>query len=602
MSGLDAYLDVEERESRKIQPDNLRRLIHEILRHSGPLAGGFAMIGVATFAGLMEPRLFGYAIDEAIVPKRWDRLQELGALFFGVVCLRVIGTIGQGYLFELLGQRVMQDLRCQLFDHLQRLPLSVYDKNPAGRLLTRVTNDTAALGEMFSAGFVSMASNVLMVIGILGWMISMDAKLGLIASSVFPLLVIVSAYFSRKLKVSYREARSKLSALNAFLAENLLGMRVVHLFNRQALHFERFQRLNQWYADAQISTVRVFAFFQPSITLAQGLSMALIVWYGGMDAHSGRIPLGVLVAYFSFVLTLFQPVREIADKWNVFLSGMASAERIFSILSWPTELSRAESSEPAKRLAELRGHIVFENVWFAYEGEHWILKDFSLEILPGQKVGIVGHTGAGKTTLISLLMRFYEPQKGRILVDGKDIRSYDRRELRASIGIIQQDVFVFSGTFEDNVTFWGTSPEGDPLRQLGFSDELSARARSGAKLEERGSNLSMGEKQVLAFARTRAADPRIWILDEATANMDSATEERLQRALAESSRGLTAILIAHRLATVKTADLIVVLHKGVILEKGTHAELLGRDGLYARLYRYQASELLSGIPVAQPTA
>ncbi len=583
VAGLEAYLDVEEREQRKIQKGTLGRLILQILRHPGPLGGGLALVLLGTAATLLEPRLFGYAIDAAIVPRNWVRLMQLTRLYALTVLVRLGAMMGQAYLFELLGQRVTHELRTQLFSHLQRLPVSVFDRNPAGRLMTRVTNDVASLGEMFTAGFVSIISNALTVLGILAWLLVLDLRLGLIAASVFPLLLGLSVYFSLRLRVSYREARSKLSALNAFLAENIFGMRVVHLFNRIERHLERFGRLNQWYADAQMATVRIFALFQPSITVASGLSIALVIAFGGRMALDGSLKVGVLVAFFSYVMSLFQPVRELADKWNIFLSGMASAERIYSILDWETELKDDESRLPAEPY-ELRGHIVFEAVWFAYNGapgaEHWVLQDFNLEILPGQRVGVVGHTGAGKTTLISLLMRFYEPQKGRILIDGRDIREYDKRRLRASIGIVQQDVFVFSGSMDDNITFWGTTP--DPR------DELSElKLRDAGELNERGSNLSMGERQVLAFRRAHAARPRVWILDEATANIDSETERKLQKALDQASESRTAILIAHRLATVRQADQILVLHKGRVVEQGAHGSLMERDGLYARLFRYQ---------------
>ena len=578
---LEAYLDIEERDAQKIQTGNLKNLLRRMLRHKSPLVGGFIMILLGVSATLLEPRIFGYAIDEAILPRNPHLLKVLSLWFLFAVCLRVSTAIAQSYWFEVLGQRVTQDLRCELFSHLQKQPITVFDKNPAGRLLTRVTNDVASLSEMFSAGFVAMLGNFLLVSGILIWLLVLDLKLGLITLTIFPGMVVASVYFSKKLKISYREARSKLSALNAFLAENLLGMKVVNLFNRQKLHLERFRRINQWYADAQISGVRVYAYFQPTITWFSGLSIALVIWYGGRASLNSGLKLGVLVTYFSYLTTLFQPIREMADKWNVFLSGMASAERVFSILEWPTEFPATEALASIKEKLVIRGDIRFEDVWFAYDQEHWILKDFNLDIRAGSRIGVVGHTGAGKTTLISLLLRFYDPQRGRILLDGKDLRDYDKRALRTALGVVQQDVFLFSGSIADNITFW-EKRETLELKSLGFEkvDEL----------DERGTNLSIGEKQILAFARTYAANPGVWILDEATANMDSQSEKLLQTRFDEASREKTSILIAHRLATVRTADQIIVLNKGILIEQGNHAELLALGGLYSRLYRYQKAQ------------
>ena len=584
-SDLEHYSDADGFSQKGVKKRDLRRLLRFIAHYRWLVVLGLVLILAGTAAALMESRIFGYAIDEAIVPKNLTALNQIGMVFLLVECVRISATIAHSYVFALVGQYVMQDLRLALFSHLQRLSLSVHDRNPAGRLVTRVTNDIAALAEMFSSGFVTILSNFLVVVGTLIWLYALDLRLALISTAVFPLLLAASVYFSGRLKTAYREARAKLSALNAFFAENLLGMRVVHLFNRQKLHLGRFERINQAYADAQISSVKVFALFQPSITWASGIAMALLIWYGGVMAHGGALKIGVLISFFAYVLALFQPVREIADKWNIFVSGMASAERIFSILDWSTELESKDITIAPQPLEEVQGRIVFENVWFAYDAEHWVLRNFSAVIEPGMRVGIVGHTGAGKTTIISLLMRFYDPQKGRILLDGKDLREYDKRSLRSAVGIIQQDVFLFSGAIRDNITLWRDVPVPMiPMEGFQLTEE-----KLGMELLERGVNLSAGERQILAFARALATGPRIWILDEATANVDSDSERQFQLALEASAKGRTAILIAHRLATVRSADQILVLHKGELVESGNHAHLMRINGLYSRLYRYQAA-------------
>jgi ATP-binding cassette subfamily B protein len=560
------------------------KLLSAILKHQKPLYLGGFMIVLGTTTTLLEPRILGLAIDEGIIPKNLDRLHTIGFLFVSVTILRVVSMILQTYFFEVLGQRVTQDLRVLLFSHLQRMPVSIYDKISVGQLLTRVTNDIAALSEMFSAGFVSMVSNFLLVVGILTWLMVLDLRLGLISAGVFPFLVWASVYFSKQLSIAYREARAKLSAVNSFLAENLSGIKTIFLFNRQKLHCDQFEKLNESYAKAQISSTRIFALFQPAITLASGVSVGLIIWYGGKETLDGGVKLGILVTYFSYILSLFQPLREIADKWNIFLSGMASAERIYSVFNWAVEETAEMVEQEVSGIESLRGHIVFENVWFAYEEENWVLRDFSLEIRPGERIGVVGHTGAGKTTLISLLMRFYEPQRGRILLDGKDLRDYEKRPLRASIGIVQQEVFLFSGSFHENINF-GKNHELHQLKEV--LNDIGFQKSMNEEVQERGVNFSMGERQMIAFARAMMTRPSIWILDEATANLDSETESVIQRALEKASYQKTSLLIAHRLATVRSADRILVLNKGVLVEQGRHEDLLKQNGLYARLLRYQ---------------
>ena len=579
-SAFDSEFSSEEVSS-KSSTKEFRRLLGYLSRHRALFWGGVVLILMATAAALFEPRLFGYAIDEAVIPKDRDRLRQIAFLFLGVELVRVVATIAQSLIFTLLGQRVMQDLRQEVLSHLQRLPISSFDRHPAGKLVTRVTNDIGSLAEMFSAGFVTILSNILTVFGIMIWLFWLDAGIASLSLAIFPFLIAASIYFSGKLRVSYREARARLSAFNANLAENIMGMRVVQLFGREKRQLEKLSSINESYAQAQIGSVRVFAFFQPSITWATGISMAALIAYGGRKAMlptaEGGVAPGVLVAFFAYVMTLFQPIREIADKWNLFLSGMASAERIFSILDWPVEMSDFSAIQGSA--GAIRGEIRFENVWFAYEGQNWVLRDFSLEIQAGMRVGVVGHTGAGKSTLISLLLRFYEPQKGRILIDGKDLREWDRRELRSRMGMIQQDVFLFSGTILENVSLFrsGVSLDEKGLAELPSRDQIY----------ERGVNLSMGERQQIAFQRAAALDPDIWILDEATSNVDSRTEARISRELKQAGAGKTQFLVAHRLSTVRDCDWIVVLHHGELIEEGKHEELVRAGGTYSRLVALQ---------------
>ncbi len=579
----------EQRGDSALRARELRRTLALLLQHPGLLAFGLLLVLVATAAALFEPRLLGQAIDEAILPRDEPRLVRIALIFLVVEALRVGATIGQSYCFTLLGQRVMQKLRLDLLSRLQRLPVSLLDRTPAGRLVTRVTNDIASLAEMFSAGFVTILMNVLTVLGILAWLFVLDFRLALVALAVFPVLLAAAIFFSGRLRVAYREARSRLSSLNAFLAENLMGIRVMQLFGRESRQHARFSEVNESYTEAQVATVRTFALFQPSITWASGVAMTGVVAYGGVLAYEGRLAVGVLVSFFAYVLSVFQPIREIADKWNLFLSGMASAERIFSMLDWPVEDESGVGEIDRERLPKLGGEIVFEDVWFRYgsdedtqaqgggEGSTWVLRGLSFTIPGGTRLGVVGHTGAGKSTLISLLLRFYEPTRGRILLDGRELSSYDRRELRARIGMIQQDVFLFSGSIEDNIDLF----RGDSGEQ---------QSHGGRELSERGGNLSMGERQRIAFLRARAARPDLWILDEATSNVDSTTEAEISAMLRQEAEGCTQILVAHRLATIRDADLILVLHHGQLIESGTHVELLRQKGAYARMVALQRIE------------
>jgi len=593
MRGLEGYLDVEERESQRFHRRTVRRMLGRVAAEGRLILPGLLLVVLATAAGLLEPWIFGQAVDRAIQAGKIEWLAPFALALASVTTVRIASLIGQARLFEWIGQKVTHQLRMELFAHLQSLPISTYDKHPSGRLVTRIVNDVATIGDMFSMGFVSMALNILTLVGILGWLVILHPALGWLCVAVMVPLGLSTAYFSARLRNDYRNTRSKLSALNAFLAENLAGMRILQLFNRERIHFERFRRINEWYSEAQVGTLRTFALFQPTITLGQGLATMVVLGFGAMAVSRGEIPLGTLVAFFAYVQMLFQPMRELADRWIAFVSGMASAERVFSMLEWRDEEGRAGTlrldripSVHGGQLKAIRGEIVFENVWFSYREENWVLKDFNLTVRAGERIGVVGHTGAGKSTLIQLLLRFHEPRRGRILLDGRDLREWDRRELRARIGMIQQEVFLFSGTVDENIRLW-VGGGGDRVRPEDVADLGIDAEMLGGRLEERGGNRSQGERQLLAFARARAARPSLWILDEATANVDSETEIRLERAFTEASRGRTVFMIAHRLSTVRSCDRILVLHRGELVEQGSHSELVAAGGLYAHLHRAQ---------------
>jgi ATP-binding cassette, subfamily B, multidrug efflux pump len=544
------------------------------------LVSGLGLALTATASTLLEPWLLGWAVDVAIIPKDLGRLRDIALLLAFIEMVRVGSLIAEAYLFSVLGQKVMQDLRVRLFSHMLHLPVNQFDKMPVGRFVTRVTNDISSLNDMFASGFVTIIGNVLVALGIVVALVVIDWKLGLITCAIFPVLIFFSVGYSRKLKLAYAAARTKLSSLNAFLSENIQGMRTLNALNRQQKQLTKFEHLNRNYADAQFGTVKIFALFQPSITLCTGISMTLLVWYGGGMVMSQEIKVGLLVSFFAYVMSLFQPVREVADKWNVILAGMTSAERIFSVLRWSLEpVGNSKQSDD-----DIKGHIQFENVWFAYNDDDWVLKDFSFEAKAGQKIGLVGPTGSGKTTVINLLLRFYEPQKGRILLDGKDLKDYDLKRLRTAIGFVQQDVFLFSGTVKDNIVLWRGDTEPP---STGFTQKL------GDRLHEGGTNISRGERQIIAFCRALYSNPKLWILDEATANVDSQSEKNLETLLEKHSDQKTILAIAHRLATIRHMDKILVLNKGLLVESGNHEELLRQNGLYARLYTYQ-------VLVAQP--
>jgi ATP-binding cassette subfamily B protein len=483
----------------------------------------------------------------------------------------------------------MYDMRMQIYRHLQRLDVQFYDRNPVGRLMTRVTSDVDVLNEMFTAGVVSIFGDVFTLAGIMIVLVTMDWRLALITFSVLPLIVIVTQWFRRNVRESYRTVRAWVARINAFLQEHITGMATAQLFRREARSYAQFDAINRTHRDANVASIFYYAVFYPAIEIIGALAMALIIWYGGIWSLEGTLTLGSLVAFLQYSQRFFRPISDMSEKFNVLQGAMASSERIFKLLDTPVLI---ESSGDATAAPVPAGHIVFDNVSFAYNGTDFVLKDVSFEVRPGERVGVVGATGAGKSTLINLLLRFYDVTSGRILVDGVDVRHMQLPALRRMFSLVLQDVHLFSGTISDNIRLGEAAISDDGVRQAaravhaeGFIERLPQGYDS--PVAERGATLSVGQKQLLSFARALAFDPRVLVLDEATSSVDTETELLIRDALHVLMAGRTTIAIAHRLSTIQDMDKILVLHRGQLRESGTHQELLAHRGIYFKLYQLQ---------------
>ncbi len=513
----------------------------------------------------------------------------LALAFVGVLALSFVLRYVQSYMMSMVGQRAMRDLRLTIFRHLGTLTPSYYDVRPVGQILTRVTQDVSVLNELFSQGVVAVLGDLFMLFGIVGAMLWLDWKLALVTLTTVPLLAIATGIFRAKVRVSYRRVRSRLARLNGFLQEHLQGLDVLKLFNAERKEARRFDQANQAHYEAHIQNVFYYAVFFPAVEVIGALAIALILWYGGGGILRGAMTFGVVVAFIQYAERFYQPVRDLSEKYNMIQAAMVASERIFELLDTPPAV--AEPQAP-RAIGRLRGEVEFDRVRFAYKDEEWVLREVSFRVTPGEKVAIVGATGAGKTTIANLLCRFYEFQGGAIRVDGIDLRAIDGRALRRQIGLVLQDVFLFSGSVRDNVAFGDRARVGDAveraLAEVGGS-RLTARLPRGLDQDvgERGTHLSMGERQILAFARALHYDPSILILDEATSSVDVETEREIQAALRRLLRGRTSLVIAHRLSTILDADRILVMHKGELREQGSHDELLALGGIYARLVELQ---------------
>jgi ATP-binding cassette subfamily B protein len=569
----------------------LRRLLGYLRPHLRLAFGALVLLLLSAGLALVGPRLTQYALDVAIPRRDVGLLGTLALLYIGALALDFLADYGQTLLTTLIGQRVMLDLRTRIFGHLQRLSISFFDRNPVGRLMTRVTSDVETLNELFSSGLVTVFGDVFTLAAIMGMMLFMNWRLALVAFSVIPLVWLTATIFRKHVREAFRDIRVRLARLNAYLQEQLSGMRIVQLFRREQASYDEFDRLNRSQLDAHLRSITVYAIFFPVVEFLSSLALALLLWYGGLRTLGGSLTVGVLAAFIQLSRRFFQPLQDISEKVNLLQSAMASSERIFQLLDEPVQV--LEPATPVALPTPVRGEVRFEDVWFRYsETGPWVLKGVSFVAAPGRTVAIVGHTGAGKTTVISLLLRFYEPVRGRITIDGVDIRSLSTHELRGLIGFVQQDLFLFTGDILHNLVLDAPIPveqAEEAARRVG-ADRFVKRLPAGYAhlLAERGRNLSVGERQLLSFARALARDPRILVLDEATSSVDAEAEAQIQQAIAELMRGRTAIVVAHRLSTILHADEILVFHHGEIRERGTHRALLAQEGLYQRLYLLQA--------------
>lgn len=593
-----------------------RRLAGRLFGYVRPYRGlMLAAVGLLLVDGLLQlvgPWLTKVVIDDAIPTGDLGLVTQAALIFLVSLFVQFGAQYGETVLTALLGQRVMHDLRRDLFAHLQRLPIPFFDRNPVGRLVTRVTSDVEALNELFTAGVVAGLGDIFTLAAIGITMLVVDWRLAIAAFVVIPFIYAVSHIFRARVRVFYRDIRTRLALINSFLQERLTGMRVVQLFGREESEGRRFDELNREHLDAHLRSIRVYALYFPVIEVLTSVALASLIVAGSGRVQDATLTVGTLAAFLQLVRRFFQPLQDLSDKFNTLQQAMASSERIFKLLDTPVEDTSAEVGEDTRLGGELPSRasdgvtVTFENVWFHYgaapeDGSDpaWVLKDVSFEVRPGETLALVGHTGAGKTTIISLLMRFYDPQRGRILVDGVDVRQMSREALRAHIGYVQQDIFLFAGDVVSNIRLSAPLDEGEvraAAARVG-ADRVIERLPGGYsyQLGERGSSLSVGERQLLSFARAIAADPALLLLDEATSAVDSELEAEIQRAIGELMTGRTTIAVAHRLSTIVQSTEILVLHRGQVAERGSHAELLARGGLYERLYLLQVGELTAEV-------
>ena len=628
------------------------RLMARLLKYLRPyrwqVAIALVSIILKSFADVLGPYLTKVAIDRYLAPREaatatssgiWSWLSpdaitgiaQLAGIYVGLLVFSFLLEFLQTYFMQWTGQKVMFDLRRQIFRHLQRLHVAFFDKNPVGRLVTRVTTDVDALNEMFTSGVVSIFEDIFVLAGILGVMLCMNWKLALITFAVLPFIVVATKIFRDKVRDSYRRIRVAIARINSYLQEHVSGMVVLQLFNRERKAYTRFSEINRSHMEAYKDAILAYSLYYPAIDVLSSIAIACVIWFGGAGVMRnisvtsvavsfnwktlvafrlvrGAAELGVLVAFIQYALRFFRPIMDFSEKYNILQSAMAASERIFKLLDTPVQVvSPAVTKSP-----EGPGRIEFDHVWFAYrdmeesdQPPDWVLRDVTFTIEPGETVAIVGHTGAGKTTLISLLLRFYDVQKGAVRIDGVDVRDMDLADLRSRFGVVLQDPFLFSGTIGGNIRLGTKRIQDEDVEQAAEDVNLADFIRALPKgfdeeVRERGSTLSTGQKQLISFARALAHEPKILILDEATSSVDTETEFRVRDALNRMVEGRTSLIIAHRLSTVQRADKIIVMHKGQVREMGTHQQLLAQRGIYFKLYQLQYKDQELSLARATP--
>jgi ATP-binding cassette subfamily B protein len=627
------------------------RIMRRLLRYLGPyrlqVAVALAAIILKAGADVLGPYLMKTAIDKYLSSRAGGGhsfldpilssqpllgIAQISGIFLGVLLLGFLFEFTETYLMQWTGQKVMFDLRSQLYRHLQRMDIAFFDRNPVGRLVTRVTTDVDALNDMFTSGVVSIVEDVFVLAGILGVMLVMSPRLALIAFVVLPIIVVATQLFRKSVRDSYRRLRVAIARINSFLQEHISGIIPLQLFNRERKSYEEFSAVNAQHMEAYKDAIMAYALYYPVVEALSWIAIACVLWYGGHSVLAGTTQLGVLVAFFMYAQRFFRPIQDLSEKFNILQSAMAAAERVFKLLDTEPKIQSPEvEKEP-----QGAGRIEFDDVWFAYrrvpgekDGEavesagsgnaalpavgaqewEWVLRGVSFAIEPGETVAIVGHTGAGKTTLISLLLRFYDVLQGAVRIDGVDVRAMNLQTLRRRCGVVLQDPFLFSGTIADNIKLGTEHVTREAVERAAEEVNVAEFIRSlpegfDSLLQERGNSLSTGQKQLVSFARALAHNPRILILDEATSSVDTETEFRVREALTRLVEGRTSLIIAHRLSTIQRADKIIVMHKGKVREMGTHQQLLAARGVYWKLYQlqYKDQELGVGAAPAEPTA